>query len=131
MNPLSDFLIAVNYHPCDPGNTTWYSERTRIPREGLIPGKSLHYKDPGDLFEAIKVLSVSDDALVIAYCDETYTLDREQPSLFLDEDGRDYTEFELCVAALFGPDDEDEEKDDREEEDDDYEDDDGRWDPYV
>lgn len=101
MNPLSDLLIAVNYHPCDPGNTTWYTERTRIPRDGLVPGKSLRFKDPGDLFEAIKVLSVSDDALVIAYGNETYTLDRENFSILLDEDGRDYTEFELCVAARF------------------------------
>ena len=131
MKPLSDFLIAVNYHPCDPGNTTWYSERTRIPRDRLIPGKSLRFRDPGDLFEAIKVLSVSDDALVIAYGGDTYTLDREHDAFLLDEDGRDYTEFELCVAALFDPDDVDEEMADSQEEDDDYEDDDGRWDPYV
>jgi TPR repeat protein len=101
MKRLGDFLIDVDYHPCDPGNTTWYCERTRIPREGLVPGKPLHYDDPGNLFGAIRVLEVSDDALVIAYGDETYTLDREHASFLLDEDGRDYTEFELRVFARF------------------------------
>lgn len=130
MKHLTDILIDVDYHPCDPGNSTWYCERTRVPKDEVVPGKALHYSDPGGLFSAILVVDVSDGKLVVSYGTRTYTLDEESPSVLLDRGGRDYTEFELSVSARFAPDDVDREIADRQE-DDDYEDDDGRWDPYV
>lgn len=99
--PLNDLLIDVDYHPCDPGNSTWYCERTRIRKDALLPGKYLRFKDPGGLFSAIKVVEANDDALVISYEGDTFTLDRDNPARTLDEDGRDYTEFELNVSARF------------------------------
>ena len=90
-------IVDVDYHPCDPGNTNWYCERTSYEKSALTAGKPLPYKDPGGLFGALAVTSVDEDGVELVYDGEHFTLSVAEPDARLDEGGRDYTEFELNV----------------------------------
>lgn len=126
-------VIDVDYHPCDPGSTRWYRERTVYEKSDLQAGMPLRYRDPGDLFGAIRLLDVSEDGVVLEYDGEKYGLNLESPYGILDEAGRDYTEFELIIRLVSDNADEDaeDEVEEDEEADEAFEDDDGRWDAYV
>ena len=95
MRQWTRLIIDVDYRPCDPGNSTWYCERTAYSKSDLCAGKVLPYEDPGGLFGGIRVNSVSEDDLVLSYGTKLYSINLEHPNLPLDKDGRDYTEFEL------------------------------------
>ena len=136
MRRWNNLVIEVNYHPCDPGINNWFCERTDYPRIVLEAGRVLSFKDPGGLFEGIRVDSLTEDGVVLEYGGRKYSLNRRRPDFLLDRDGRDYTEFRLDVFLEFdlaAEDDPDEPEPDDEEPDydDEPEDDDGRWDAYV
>ena len=95
MRQWTRLIIDVDYHPCDPGNSNWYCERTSYLKSDLQEGKVLRYKDPSDLFEGIRVLSVTEEGLVLGYASRKLLIDIHHPELPLDRNGRDYTEFEL------------------------------------
>lgn len=42
-------VIDVDYHPCDPGSTKWFCERTRYRKADLQAGRALRYEDPSGL----------------------------------------------------------------------------------
>ncbi len=115
-------IIDVDYHPCDPGNSKWYCERSGFPKDELKAGMRLAYEDPGGLFGSILVKEINEEGVVLEYCGKEKVLNSGKPYMKLDEGGRDYTEFELNVSLT---------EDDEPEPDDEYEEDDGRWDAYV
>ena len=98
MRQWTRLIIDVDYHPCDPGCRDWYCERTEYLKSDLQAGKVLSYKDPGGLFEGIRVESVTEDGLVLGYASRQYSIDTRHPELRLDKNGRDYTEFELNLS---------------------------------
>jgi hypothetical protein len=98
MREWTRLIIDVDYHPCDPGNSNWYCERTGYPKSDLQAGKVLSYRDPGGLFEGIRVESVSEDGLVLSYAGRPCTINLSHPGRCLDKNGRDYTEFELNLS---------------------------------
>ena len=98
MRQWTRLIIDVDYHPCDPGNCDWYCERTGYLKSDLREGNVLSYKDPGGLFQGIRVESVTADGLVLGYGKRQYSLSIQHPGRRLDEGGRDYTEFELNVS---------------------------------
>ena len=98
MKHWTRLIIDVDYHPCDPGNCDWYCERTDYPKSGLQAGMCLKFKDPGGLFEGIRVDSVTEVGLVLGYGSRQYSISIEHPELCLDKKGRDYTEFFLNLS---------------------------------
>ena len=141
MRQWTAFVIDVDYSPRDPGTDNWFCERTRYEKSDLKPGMPLRYKDPGGLFDRIKLLDVSDKGVLLEYRDGKYELNMKYPYGRLDEGGRDYTDFELNIylvpEEVDGEDAEDAEELEELEEmdedmlDEDLLDDDGRWDAYV
>ena len=66
-------------------------------KEDLVAGKKRPYEDPGGLFGAILLKQADDDSVTLVYRGEEYTLTMDHPFKQLDEDGRNYTYFYLCV----------------------------------
>lgn len=91
-------VIDVDYHPCDPGSTKWFCERTRYRKADLQAGRALRYEDPSGLLAGIRLVAASDQGAVLEYGGEQITLDAVHPTRKLDETGRDYTEFLLYVS---------------------------------
>ena len=137
MRQWTAFVIDVDYSPRDPGTNNWFCERTRYEKSDLKPGMLLRYKDPGGLFDRMKLLEVSDEGVVLEYRDRKIGLNMKYPYGPLDQAGRDYTDFELNIylvpEEVDGEDLEelDEDLEDEDDLDEDMEDDDGRWDAYV
>ena len=98
MKVWTDLVIDVDYHPCDPGMSQWYCERTEYAKADLKAGMPLPYKDPGDLLSGISVAEVSDSRIILSCGGRLYTLEEGHSHALLDKGGRDYTEFELNVS---------------------------------
>lgn len=97
MKTWSQLVIDVDYSPSDPGINKCFCERTEYAKSELEAGKVLTYKDPGNLFGRIAVKEVDGDKVVLVYGGTEYTLSAEHSYRRLDENGRDYTNFELNV----------------------------------
>lgn len=127
-------VIDVDYSPRDPGINNWFCERTEYDKSDLHPDMPLRYKDPGGLFGAIRLLEVSDEGVVLEYRSRKYGLKLDSPYGKFDEDGRDYTVFELSIFLVVEGDEdetEDAEESEEESEEEEFDEDDGRWDAYV
>ena len=93
-------VISVDYHPCDPGSTRWFSEETQYLKKDLQAGKVLRYDDPGGLFGRITLWKMGDEGVTVEYGGHPYILDMGRQVVRLDRGGRDYTEFELWLALV-------------------------------
>lgn len=131
MEQWTHLVIDVDYSPRDPGTDNWFCERTVYAKSDLQADMPLRFKDPSELFGAIRLLEVSDEGVVLEYRDGKYGLNLEYPCGLLDEDGRNYTVFELNIYLVPADGDEEDEEDVEDVEDGEPEEDDGRWDAYV
>ena len=93
-------VISVDYHPCDPGSTSWFSEETQYLKKDLQTGKVLRYNDPGGLFAWITLREMADEGVTVEYGSHQYILNMGRQVVRLDRGGRDYTEFELWLALV-------------------------------
>ena len=126
MKRWSSLVIDVDYRPADP-HANWYCERTEFAHEDLEAGLSLPYNDPGGLFSRITITGVEEKSVSFQYGEKFFQLEDGASNAYLDQSGRDYTDFMLNAWLRF-----DEDSDDGEApEEDEPDEDDGRWDAYV